>query len=236
MLTHIHSGYEEEWNDWYENDHFYAGGVLSPGVLSGARWHAPRQLRQARFATSEWPFPHRGGGALATYFLTVPDGSARFREWIAPQVPVLRDAGRMFENRDLINCDFYAYAECLRGPGASSVAPHVLQLRPYRTMFVTFASGHRETPAKTTDLPRESVTLVLPCQNEPLGHATQPDLSSFAPLTLLLTYTDDVPPAGETATAELASSIAGAVGTHPLWAGAFLPIIPGDDGFLRDFT
>jgi hypothetical protein len=235
VLTHVHPGHEARWNEWYENDHFYAGCVLGPGVLSGARWHAPAKLREVRFVADEQPFlkPWDGGG-LATYFLTVPGGSREFREWNVPQVTALRRAGRHFAERDMINCAFYRYSGCLRGAGASTVAPHVTQLRPFPALFVTLATGVARWPESGPDLPAGSVTLVLEWNAEPFGPADQPDLSPFAPVTMLLTFLESAPPADGQGTAALAHTMGGAVGLHPMWASAFLPIIPGDSGLLRD--
>jgi hypothetical protein len=42
-LINVHQGHEEEFEAWYGLDHFYSGGVLGPGVLSGKRW-----VRQSR--------------------------------------------------------------------------------------------------------------------------------------------------------------------------------------------
>ena len=78
--------------------------------------------------------------------------------------------------------------------------------------------------------------MVLEWSDEPFGPSDQPDLSPFAPLTMLLTFLDSAPPGDAGGTAKLAHGMAGAVGLDPIWAGAFLPIVPGDAGFLRDFS
>jgi hypothetical protein len=209
--------------------------VLGPGVLSGARWHAPADLRKARFVAGRQPFPKPwDGGGLATYFLTIPEGSREFREWNVPQVTELRRLGRQFAERDMVNCAFYMYSDCLRGPGASRVAPHVTQQRPFPGLFVTLATGAARPARSGSDLPPGSVTLVLEWSDEPFGPPEQPDLSPFAPVTMLLAFLETAPPAHVKATAELAHDMAGAVGADPVWASAFLPIIPGDSTFLHD--
>jgi hypothetical protein len=45
-LIDVHDGHDLDFEHWYENDHFYAGGVLGPYVLSGRRWYAGKALRQ----------------------------------------------------------------------------------------------------------------------------------------------------------------------------------------------
>ena len=42
-------GHEREYNRWYEDDHFFAGAVVGPGVLGGRRWVATRDLQLLRF-------------------------------------------------------------------------------------------------------------------------------------------------------------------------------------------
>ena len=237
VLTHVHPGHESRWNDWYDNDHFYAGCVLGPGVLSGTRWHASVALRKARFVAERQPFPQPwDGGGLATYFLTTPDGSRRFREWNVLQVSELRRIGRQFDERDMVNCAFYSYVDCLRGVGASTVAPHVTQLRPFPGMLVTFATGAAPLSVSKDDLPAGSITLVLHWIEEPFGPVDQPDLAPFAPVTMLVTFLVGAPPADRGWTAQSALTLAGVVGVNPIWAGAFVPITPGDTGFLVNLT
>ena len=42
-------GAEQAYNRWYEDDHFFAGAMVGPGVFSGRRWVATRDLQLMRF-------------------------------------------------------------------------------------------------------------------------------------------------------------------------------------------
>ena len=190
VMTDIHAGHEQAWNQWYENDHFYAGCVLGPGCLSGARWHSSRSLRQARHVADGHFFKDpRAGGALATYAHCGPDASARFRAWVVPMTKALRHAGRMFEHRDVLNADFYQYVGCQRGPRASAIAPHVVQDYPWAGLLLTFAHG---VPAGgdsvAEDLPAGSVTLSFLWEVLPPYSPVGPDLRKHAPIAMFLTY------------------------------------------------
>jgi len=87
-LVDVVEGHDEAFNAWYENDHFYAGGVLGPSVLGGRRWYCPKSMRDVRFAGSPCPFEDPTTGTnLATYFFTLPDGGREFRDWVARSSP-----------------------------------------------------------------------------------------------------------------------------------------------------
>ena len=46
-------GHEASFNRWYSDDHFYAGGMCLPGIFSGRRWVATKELRALRHADSD---------------------------------------------------------------------------------------------------------------------------------------------------------------------------------------
>ena len=117
-LVDVHEGHDDNFERWYESDHFYAGGVLAPYVLSGT----PLVRRQG---TSGEPLRRRRlpapeslalGTNLATYFLTT-GGLVGFYDWIVPQLMTLRSSGRMFADRTHINTDGYRLESVLTFPG-----------------------------------------------------------------------------------------------------------------------
>jgi len=46
-------GHEGEFNRWYSDDHFYAGGMCLAGIFAGRRWVATKELRELRYSTDE---------------------------------------------------------------------------------------------------------------------------------------------------------------------------------------
>jgi len=237
VMTHIYPGYESAWNRWYEDDHFYAGGVLAPSVLSGARWYASRSLRRARYFTENHIFKDPTiGGALATYALAAPDGPTQFRKWILPVVKELRAQGRMWDHRDVLNADFYRYLGCQRGPGASSIAPQVAQEHPWAGLLLTFAHGVPSGDDVAVEgLPANSVTLAFVWEVLPPHSPVGPDLSAHAPLAMFMTFMKEAPPDSAVSTAKLARKVTERSGLEPTWAGGYLPIVAGDASFLADF-
>ena len=49
-------GYEIAFNQWYADDHFYAGGMNLPGIFAGRRWVCPRDLQALRSSPEDSMF------------------------------------------------------------------------------------------------------------------------------------------------------------------------------------
>ena len=131
-LVDVHPGHERAFHDWYESDHFYAGGVLAPGVLSGRKWYAPAALRAARYLAVDSPFPDRDAGTnLATYFQNEGSGYETFQAWVMPQLVELRAAGRMFTERTPVNIGFWTFDGVVDAATCSSVPPLVALEHPF---------------------------------------------------------------------------------------------------------
>lgn len=232
-FVEAHAGHERAFDQWYESDHFYAGGVLAPGVLSGRRWYAPKSLRDARYVGDPCPFPDPMAGThLATYFSTQPDGGREFLEWVGPQLVELRAQGRMFAERTPVNIAFYTFDRVVELDACASMSPHIALDHPFGAVVVTFASpGAGTAPAPVAAVPAGTFTIA--CAWRPLPAVVpQPDLAPYDPVTLLLTFLPDAPPADADLIASVAASASTAVEAAPLWAGAFLPVVPGSTDHL----
>ncbi len=94
-------GHEREYNRWYEDDHFFAGAVVGPGVLGGRRWVATRDLQLLRFPyNSPLIQPVTAGAYISTYL----HAADRFDDVLAWSKPAMVDnlalkPGRAFEYR-----------------------------------------------------------------------------------------------------------------------------------------
>jgi hypothetical protein len=63
------AGAEHAYNRWYEDDHFFAGAMVGPGVFSGRRWVATRDLQLMRFPEdSPVAQPVTAGCYISTYW------------------------------------------------------------------------------------------------------------------------------------------------------------------------
>jgi hypothetical protein len=94
-----HVGHEVAYNRWYERDHFYAGCMIGPGWFAGARWVAPRSLKDLRFPEKS-PFadPVDAGSYLSIYWVDRDQVEAAF-DWASKQVVWLYQNGRGFNER-----------------------------------------------------------------------------------------------------------------------------------------
>ena len=232
-FVEVHPGHEAAFNRWYERDHFYAGGVLGPGVISGRRWYSPKRLRDVRYVGDTCPFPDPTVGTnLATYFFTPPSGGDEFRDWVTPQLAELRQQGRMFAERTPVNIGFYTFDQVVDLPGAIDIEPHIALDRPFGAVIATFAAGGVGAPASGS-VPDGTFTLGCTWKPQP-AIVAQPDLTPFAPVRLLLTFVRDAPEPDAAALAAVATTAAHAAGATAMWASAFLPVIPGSDGFVEE--
>ncbi len=94
-------GYEHDYNRWYEDDHFFHGAVVGPGVLGGRRWVATRDLQLLRFPDDSPVVQPVTEGAYISTYLHAAD---RYDDVIAWSKPAMVDnlalkPGRAFENR-----------------------------------------------------------------------------------------------------------------------------------------
>jgi len=108
-----HPGQERAFNRWYEGDHFYAAVTAGPGVFAGARWVATRDCKAARP-----PGGLLGDSPGASYLTTawvLPGMQADWDAWVAAQMQVITEQGRLFPGRDHVHTAIYR-ARVARGP------------------------------------------------------------------------------------------------------------------------
>ena len=244
-LVDVHEGHDARFEEWYENDHFYAGGVLAPYVLSGRRWYASKGLRASRFVSPACPLPGPGAGTnLATYFVTA-GGLRSFYDWINPQLVTLRSGGRMFADRTHVNTDGYRLESILGFPGASAVPAHVVGDHPFAGLFVAYldASGG-EPPDPGAALPAGTLALSLrpnvgSLNEDSLGlAAAQPGMDfpavGGAPVRLVMAFLTEAPQADPAWSADLAGRVARLTGSAAVWGGGFRPVVPGSRAHLAE--
>lgn len=109
-------GHEVAYNRWYERDHFYAGCMIGPGMLSGKRWVATRDLKDLRFP-SESPFadPVDAGSYLAIYWMNAGQ-EQEWGDWAGKQVWWLYEHGRGFEERTHAQTGLYDFVRAANAP------------------------------------------------------------------------------------------------------------------------
>jgi hypothetical protein len=237
-LIQVHEGFEDEFESWYAHDHFYSGGVLGPGVLSGRRWYAGPELRDARYVSDNClHMTPRAGNHLAVYWLT-SGGLDSFFGWVRPQLAALRAQGRMFDHRTHMNVDGYRRAGAIGFENVTGVPDTLALDHPYRGLFLTYGErppaapqpkAHLEPPGGALTISFESATGSL--DNDSV--ATAPGAAGLTfptrngSLVMTMAFLDYEPPADVDWSRQMSERIGSATGTEPLWGGGLIPIIPG---------
>jgi hypothetical protein len=243
-MVDVHAGHDADFERWYEGDHFYAGGVLAPGVLNGQRFYSTPALRRSRYVSDDCPLPDPLLGTnLAFYFLTT-GGLQSFYDFINPQLFTLRSLGRMFSERTHVNTDGYRVEQVLAFRGASTVRPHVTLDHPFAGVFVAYLDPRGDAPADpAVELPAGTLAVSLrPNEGsltpESIGvTASQPGMTfplDGAPVRTVLTFLTSAPRPDAQWAAGLTSDVARLTGSRPLWGGGFLPVVPGSLGHLSE--
>lgn len=106
-LVEPHEGHEREYNRWYEDDHFFAGGMFEPWMFAGRRWVATRDLQRLRLPVG--PNAVVGtitrGCYLATYWIA-PGRLDDHKQWTFAVNRRLSADGRINHDRDHVFTSF----------------------------------------------------------------------------------------------------------------------------------
>ena len=108
-LVEPHRGHEVEYNRWYERDHFYAGCMVGPGILAGARFVATRPYKQLRFPAQSPITPDPMTGSYLALYWIERSQQDEWGTWGAKEVHRLHRDGRMFAERDHVHTKMYRY-------------------------------------------------------------------------------------------------------------------------------
>lgn len=243
-LVEPHRDHVVAYNRWYERDHFYAGCLVGPGILAGARWVATRDLKQMRFPADSPVTPNpETGSYLATYFVSA-EGSREWGTWAATEVHRLHEAGRMFEQRDHVHTQMYAYRGAVaRDP--DGVPPELALDHRFPGLVVTVTEI-------TENADRKQVSARLATEVLPPFQADSPIALSLAftpipiptgapgdvpharetlPTILHLHFLDEAPPASWDRFTDLSHAIASSGTARVVWAAPFIPTMPGTDTY-----
>ena len=242
-LVEPHRGHEVAYNRWYERDHFYAGCLVGPGILAGARWVAPRQYKEVRYpAGSPISADPKVGSYLATYWIEASQ-SQEWGTWGGKEVHRLHAESRMFEEREHIHTKMYRY----RGGvfrDADGVPPELALDHLFSGLVPVFveATGDRkeldqwyrsELAPRALDGSPAAMCLAftaIPIPTDAPGDV--PRVSGDDKRMLYLYFLDDDPLAvWDSMFAKHGADVEQAGLGSVVWAGAFIPTIPGTDTY-----
>ncbi|MCU1459134.1 MAG: hypothetical protein JWL73_3226 [Actinomycetia bacterium] len=233
-LIEPHPGRAVAFNRWYERDHFYSAVMAGPGVMSGARWVAPRAAKATRIGNGLFGNPD-GASFLATFWLE-PGGQARWDEWVPGRMSELVEQDRMFTGRDHVRTAVYERAWEVQSPSGPPI--DVALDRRYAGVIVlavdrevagdlgAVEDWHRElvaaVPALDVSVGLTQLRLVLSVLADP---AEDPERHA-----LLLAFTDDDPVELWRDEVRARAVEFGAIG----FGGPFLATVPGTDTYVDD--
>lgn len=108
-LVEPHRGHEVAYNRWYERDHFYAGCMVGPGILAGARFVATRPHKELRFPAASPIAPDPTAGSYLALYWIERSQQDEWGTWAAKEVHRLHRDGRMFAEREHVHTKMYRY-------------------------------------------------------------------------------------------------------------------------------
>lgn len=103
-------GHERTYNRWYEDDHFWAGGMHCPWIFAGRRWTAPRALTDLRLPAQTPVVEDVQDGSYLTTYWIAPGRLEEVTAWLAATNQRLGEQGRIFTARDHVYTSFTDHA------------------------------------------------------------------------------------------------------------------------------
>jgi hypothetical protein len=241
-MVEPHKGHEVEYNRWYERDHFYAGCLVGPGILAGSRWVATKPYKDLRYpADTPIAADPQLGSYLATYWIEASQ-SKEWGAWGGKEVHRLHAENRMFEERDHIHTKMYLY----RGGvfrDADGVPPEIALDHGFKGLAVTFLEGedrkaldkwYRETylpdVLKGSPIAMTLAFTAIPIPSDAPGDV--PRVADDAKRMLYLSFLDrDPAEVWDPLFVKQGEQVEAAGLGKVIWAGAFIPTIPGTDTY-----
>lgn len=237
-LVEPHRGREIAYNRWYERDHFYAGCLVGPGILAGARFVATRDLKALRYPDTNPITPSAAGSYLALYWIE-RGMQDEWGTWAAREVHRLHAEGRMFAERTHIHTKMYRYnGGAFRDP--DGVPPELALDRRYPGLVAAFFEAPEDRDAavealrERDDLLRGSPAAMclfftaVPIPADAPGDVPRitGDESRFLTLWFVERPPDEV---WDERFASLGDDVKDTA--RLVWASPFIPTIPGTDTY-----
>jgi hypothetical protein len=244
-LVEPHRGHEVAYNRWYERDHFYAGCLIGPGILSGARFVATRPYKELRFPAGSPIVPDPARGSYLALYWIERGMQDEWGTWGAKQVHALHKAGRMFAERDHIHTKMYRYRwGAFRDP--DGVPPELALDHRYAGLAAVFVEanegvdrdelgGWLQSGFLPAAIEGTSAAMVLGFTPVPIPEDAPADVPRIAEddrRVLLLAFLEGDPAESWAAgVAGWAERVAADGRANVVWASPFIPTVPGTDTY-----
>jgi hypothetical protein len=244
-MVEPHKGHEVAYNRWYERDHFYAGCLVGPGILAGARWVATKPYKELRYPQGTPIAPDINTGSyLATYWIEASQ-SKDWGAWGGKEVHRLHAENRMFEDRDHIHTRMYVY----RGGvfrDADGVPPELALDHRFAGLVPVFVEANEGVDRKQLDkwyredhlgqaLQGSQAAMCLgftaiPVPSDAPGDVPRAQGDAQRMLYLYFLDSDPAQVWDQMFAKHGAEVESGGLG-KVIWAGPFIPTIPGTDTY-----
>jgi hypothetical protein len=244
-MVEPHKGHEVAYNRWYERDHFYAGCLVGPGILAGARFVATRPYKELRYvpepAITDDPMR---GSYLALYWIERSQQD-EWGTWGAREVHRLHKADRMFPHRDHVHTKMYRYRwGAFRD--ADGVPPELALDHRFPGLVVTFVevpeSADRDAVGEwlrddllPSRLDGSSAAMALAFTPVPIPDDAPKDIprvAADAQRILVMWFVDREPAdVWESELSGIAKAIDATGKARCIFSGPFIPTIPGTDTY-----
>jgi hypothetical protein len=161
-MVEPHPGQEQAFNRWYEDDHYYAGGLGMPWMFAGRRFVATRELQLLRYPDpSVVADPVTAGCYLHVYWLTTGHVEDHIR-WTVSTNQVLRANDRIHLQRSHVYTAFQDFA--------GSAMREVRGPRDYQTLDHPYQGLVMEVLGTADAVPREELEAWLVAEYVPWVH------------------------------------------------------------------
>lgn len=141
-------GEEERYNRWYEDDHFWAGGLYCPWLFSGRRWTSTRGLAALRYPEDTPVTDHVTDGSYLTTYWIAPGRLQDATSWLASMNARLANEDRIFTERDHVYTSFTDHAGTVyRDPDVPKDVFSLVDPAPGLVLGLIDAPSAQERPA-----------------------------------------------------------------------------------------
>jgi hypothetical protein len=242
-------GHERIYNRYYEDDHFYAGAMAGPWVISGRRWVATRDLLASRYEPRRPLIEPPGSGCFLATYLHMAGHARDVARWGTTSMnEYLYPRGRGYSARENIYTSYSTYEFATKRDPDSPLRPYhaldhrfegvVLEiLEPDRAMERSDVIAELKSHVVPGLIRGTACSLVLAFTPQPLPPnpaipKRRPVIGAGWNLTLL-SLLDDSPRQSPPDFARHARAFA--EGNAELrFAAAFLPTEPGSDRYIDE--
>jgi hypothetical protein len=232
------------YNRWYERDHFYAGCMVGPYQFAGQRFVATRPYKDLRYPIDTPITPDPLTGSYVAIYWVLEGHHGEWNRWAVDQVNKLHANGRMFAERDHIHTALYNF-EWSQGRDDDGVPPELALDHRFPGMVAVvgeLAEGvehadvdrwYREErlPALMDGTP---IALAIRFSAMPLladAPSDVPRVENVDRRFMFIYFTDTDPSESWEGFAAEGDALSASGLGQLLWAGPFIPTIPGTDAY-----